>query len=303
MGRSIANLTIVAGLAMMLAGCNHCNRQQNPAPGAPQGGPYLGAPTPAPQGGQWLPDAPAPAPIGPGGPAGPQPSQSRSFDSQSYSGDFNWKPGSADSTGPSIRLYPPEVDENPDGAKKLEPKSAEPPLADPKPRPKVEESENPKQPLAGKPVGIPQFAEAQGGVASGLRPSLDDGLDWLKANGYKTVLYIHEPGEPESTDRRQVEKRGLKFVGLAVSSATLTRQTVDEFMRIVGDTGEGPLFVYDNDGALTGSLWYLHFRLSQQCSDASARNQAHRVGLEENRGGAHTEMWNAVRRLADGIEP
>src|SRR2546425_2522782 len=42
---------------------------------------------------------------------------------------------------------------------------------------------------AGLPVGIPQFAVVKDNqVSAGLRPSLDEGLDWLQVNGYKTVL-------------------------------------------------------------------------------------------------------------------
>jgi protein tyrosine phosphatase (PTP) superfamily phosphohydrolase (DUF442 family) len=234
---------------------------------------------------------------------------------------MNWKPnsgalgaGGQEGTGPAVRLYPPEVDENPDGGKKEPPvkqesppfETKEPPRAElPKlAPPKVVESVQPNEPAPTKPVGIQQFAEVKSGIATGLRPSLDDGLEWLKSQGYKTVLYIHEPGEPEAADRRQVEKRGMKFVGLAVSASTLSRQIADEFNRIVADSGEGPLFVYDRDGALTGSLWYLQFRLVQQATDASARNLSHRLGLEEERGGQHTEMWNAAKKLAsEGFVP
>ncbi len=39
------------------------------------------------------------------------------------------------------------------------------------------------------PVGIPQFAMAMDNVATGLRPSLDEGLDWLKARLPHGCLY------------------------------------------------------------------------------------------------------------------
>jgi protein tyrosine phosphatase (PTP) superfamily phosphohydrolase (DUF442 family) len=310
MVRLISGLTLAGAVALAVVGCNHCNRQQNtPSAPPPGSGPYLGAPTPAP-GTQFLPEAPVPpAPVG--GQFGVVPSQSRSFDSQGFSGDLNWKPGTGMSeyTAPSIRLYPPEVDENPDADKKPQQAPAQPPQnptqpqQTPKPLPKADENFQTKEPPTAKPIGIQQFALAQAGVANGLRPSLDDGLDWLKASGYKTVLFVHEPGEPEGADRKQIEKRGLKFVGLGVSPSTLTKQIADEFIRIVGDSSEGPLFVYDRDGALTGALWYLNFRIAQQASDGSARNQAHRLGLQEENGGMHAEMWQAAKRLADGIQP
>jgi protein tyrosine phosphatase (PTP) superfamily phosphohydrolase (DUF442 family) len=158
----------------------------------------------------------------------------------------------------------------------------------------VAEARVPPAPL---PVGIPQFALAHERVASGLRPLLDDGLDWLQANGYRTVLHLKRPGEDDATDRRQVEKRGLKYLTLEVSPQALTRQLVDEFNRLVGDSAGLPLFIYDRDGALAGSLWYLHFRVAEQAGDDDARVRAGALGLREERDDAHREMWLAVQRL------
>ena len=59
-------------------------------------------------------------------------------------------------------------------------------------------------------------------VASGLRPLLDGGLDWLQANGYRTVLHLRQPGEDDTADRKQVEKRGMKYLSMEVSPETLT---------------------------------------------------------------------------------
>jgi protein tyrosine phosphatase (PTP) superfamily phosphohydrolase (DUF442 family) len=150
-------------------------------------------------------------------------------------------------------------------------------------------------------VGILRFVIVRAKVANGLRPSLDDGLDWLQANGYKTVLYLHDPTASDSADRQQVEKRGMKFMALEVSPVTLSQKTIDDFNRIVGDSAGLPLFVYDNDGSLTGGLWYLHFRVAQGLPDETARRQARPLGLREDGEGAHREMWQATQRLVGGI--
>jgi protein tyrosine phosphatase (PTP) superfamily phosphohydrolase (DUF442 family) len=197
--------------------------------------------------------------------------------------------------GPSVRLAPPEVSE--DGAGNKGTRLYPPIVADKDqpPPPKVEAGVQPKS-TAAFPSGIPQFAMARDKVASGLRPALEDGLDWLEANGYKTVLCIHEPGEQLAADRKQVEKRGMKFIALEVSALTLNKKVIDEFNRLVGDAGLQPLFVYDRDGALAGSLWYLHFRLTQGASDEKARQQANPLGLREDRDGLHRDMWLAVQK-------
>src|SRR5262249_23319512 len=140
---------------------------------------------------------------------------------------------------PSPQFYPPD-------------RTAEPPL---------------KNSPTALPVGIPQFANAIDNVTTGLRPSLDDGLDWLQARGYRTVLHIRPPAEEDAADRKQVEKRAMKYLSLEVSPQTLTKAIVEEFARMVSDESLRTMFVYDRDGSLAGGLWYLYFRNTLQLSE------------------------------------
>jgi protein tyrosine phosphatase (PTP) superfamily phosphohydrolase (DUF442 family) len=189
-----------------------------------------------------------------------------------------------------------------------EPFSPEPPLApgarlgapesaggqaQPRIPPKVTEERAPTPSL---PVGIPQFAVAREGVASGLKPFLD-GLDWLRANGYRTVLHLRAPGEDDTADRKQIEKLGLKYVSLEVSPQTLSKEVVNEFNRLLADTTSYPLFVYDQDGTLAGGLWYLHFRTAGQEPDEVARLKATRLGLKDDATGEQRAMWLAIQKF------
>lgn len=146
------------------------------------------------------------------------------------------------------------------------------------------------------PVGIPQFALAKAEVATGLKPLLD-GLDWLQANGYRMVLHVRMPGEDDSADRQQIEKRGLKYAALEVSPQSLSQPIVDEFSRLVRDAKDYPLFVYDRDGYLAGGLWYLHFRLIDLQPDEPARVRAARLGFREDSEGTGRQMWLAIQKL------
>jgi protein tyrosine phosphatase (PTP) superfamily phosphohydrolase (DUF442 family) len=149
------------------------------------------------------------------------------------------------------------------------------------------------------PVGIVDFAPAlPDRVAGGRKPALD-GLDWLKANGYKSAVLLRRPGESDAADRKQIEIRGLTFQSLEVSAATLSAKTVDDFARLVGDPATQPLFVYDADGSLSGGLWYLYFRRVEKLSDEAARLRAIRLGLKETADGPHREMWLAVQKVLE----
>jgi protein tyrosine phosphatase (PTP) superfamily phosphohydrolase (DUF442 family) len=188
--------------------------------------------------------------------------------------------------------YPqPGVAEKPREGARLEPPQRVGPSPSPSPGVAEERAGTPALPS-----GIPQFAMAKPGVASGLRPTLE-GLDWLKAKGYRTVLYVCNPEEDDSSDREQIEKkRGLKYVSLKVSPENLTPTLVDEFNHIVSDASNYPLFVYDKAGAVAGGLWYLHFRIVDLAPDDEARLKAGRLGLKENGDDLHKRMWIAVQK-------
>ena len=198
------------------------------------------------------------------------------------------------------RLYAPEpvpaapAPPKPGVAEERSQLPARPPVPGERPRPPVAEERREPPSL---PVGIPRFAGVRDGVTSGLKPSLDGGLDWLQAHGYRTVLHLRPPGEDDAADRREVEKRGMKYVSLEVSPQNLSAALVESFNHLVSDTAVYPLFVYDRDGTVAGGLFYLYFRMVDRASDEAARAKAAQLGLPEDGNDAHKAMWLAVQKF------
>jgi hypothetical protein len=126
-----------------------------------------------------------------------------------------------------------------------------------------------------------------------------EGLDWLKQNGYRAVLLIRPPGGDDTGAKKQVTQRGMKFFSLELSPATLSQTVLDEFIKIVDNTKDQPLFVHDSDGMLAGGLWYLYFRTVEKDSDETAKMKAGRLGLsvDEQGEGDHKEMWLAIQKF------
>jgi protein tyrosine phosphatase (PTP) superfamily phosphohydrolase (DUF442 family) len=146
------------------------------------------------------------------------------------------------------------------------------------------------------PVGIPQFASVKDQVATGQKP-LADGLDWLRENGFRTVLHVRQPGQNDTAERELVEKRGLRFLSLEVSPKTLTKSTVDQFDHLVNDRANYPIFVYDDKGTLLAGLWYLDFRTAEHLDDAEARRRAVSLGLREDATGEERDLWLAIQQF------
>lgn len=128
-----------------------------------------------------------------------------------------------------------------------------------------------------------------GEVASGIRPDAKESA-WLKAKGYRTVLYLHSPGI-NARDRKQtaekqrpiVEEQGMKYLALAASPVSLVdpkEKLYETFVKIVEDTGDHPLYVCDDATGVAGGLWYLYFRLQKNYSVEDARREAKRLGLD-----------------------
>jgi protein tyrosine phosphatase (PTP) superfamily phosphohydrolase (DUF442 family) len=140
--------------------------------------------------------------------------------------------------------------------------------------------------------GIADFNAVKDGVSAGQRPEIA-GLDWLQAKGYKTIIHIRRPGDDDTTDRRQVERREMKYIALEMSPTTLTQAWLDEFNRIVADTGSRPIFVYGGDSNAAGVVWYLHLRTAEFLTHDEARLRAARLGLKDEK----SEMFQAAIKL------
>jgi protein tyrosine phosphatase (PTP) superfamily phosphohydrolase (DUF442 family) len=139
-------------------------------------------------------------------------------------------------------------------------------------------------------------------LASGQQP-FPDGVDWLKARGYRTVLHIRAPGEDDAAAQRQFKGKGLRYLSLEVAPETLSKAVVDRFSKLVTDPANRPLFVYDRDSATLGGLWLLYFRLQENLPYEKALAQAQRLGLKPDEAGEHRTVLIAVNKLLEKLKP
>jgi protein tyrosine phosphatase (PTP) superfamily phosphohydrolase (DUF442 family) len=277
-------LGFALGTALILTGCKHCcKRPQQPGccPPPPGG--------PLPPGASTLPPQNIPLDPTPGRASQRPPEILLPRDLPPTGSGY----APANSKG-NVVLLDPDF-----GAATPAPAVVEPPVA-------KQKEKTPPPPAAiddgagsSLPVGITNYAQVKEGVSAGLRPDLD-GLDWLASKGVKTVLFLRDGKEDDSSDRKQVEKRGMRYVSLNVTPEAVNPELVTEFNRMVNDGTGRPLFVYDLTGTQAGAMWYLYFRTSELLNDDEARIRAGRLGLKEKGNADQTQLWTAVQRyLAD----
>jgi protein tyrosine phosphatase (PTP) superfamily phosphohydrolase (DUF442 family) len=149
----------------------------------------------------------------------------------------------------------------------------------------------------GAPVGITLFSEIkEKAIATGLKPDLE-GLDWLKSNKYRTVIHLRRSSTNDSADKEQVERRGMTYVSIEMSADKVSKQTVEQFGKLVNDAVNQPVFVYDRDGVLAGAMWYLHLVLNEKMPAELARGRAELYGLKEKGGDEAAALWAAIQKI------
>jgi protein tyrosine phosphatase (PTP) superfamily phosphohydrolase (DUF442 family) len=147
------------------------------------------------------------------------------------------------------------------------------------------------------PVGLSNFQSVKGkaNVAAGLKPT-PDGYEWLAKNGYKAVVFAHEPAADVTPVKAVCEAAGLKFVGIPTSPETLADATA-AFDTAVS-AKYGPVYVCDDSGLRAATLWYAHFRKVDLIGPDPAKVRAGGLGLgDTDSNPEQKKLWDAVQAL------
>lgn len=291
MVRRILLTGLVAGLAVAVVGCRHCCKHRGFM--SPRSG-LLGDPI-APRGDFNIPPPPGGLPST----LPPATIPDTSLPPASIPGSNLPPPTISDDI--RFRLDPSPNPARPNGPQLLLPDPL-PGFSSATPRAnRSGASDLPPQPMppahtagySGTVPGLAEFTIVQTGVATGRKPAVE-GFDQLQSRGYRTAVYLHDPNEDVSAAKDLAEKKGLTFVGIPTSPETLP-EAFTKFREMVSDAGRHPMFIFDNDGVRTGSLWYLYFRVVDQFSDDAARVRAAPVGLRETGGEDERRFWRAIQ--------
>jgi uncharacterized protein (TIGR01244 family) len=104
----------------------------------------------------------------------------------------------------------------------------------------------------------------------------------LKARGYKTIVNLREAlesGAAIDESRAAATAAGLKFVHLPFNSSSPDESVVDEFIKVVTDPANQPVFINCGSASRVGAVWLAKRMLVDKWQEARALEEAKFIGL------------------------
>ncbi len=104
----------------------------------------------------------------------------------------------------------------------------------------------------------------------------------LKERGYKTVLNLREATETGAAineSRAMATAAGLKFIHLPLDPAAPDDLVVDEFLKIVTEPANQPVFINCGSANRVSALWLTKRILVDKWEEAAALEEAKIIGL------------------------
>lgn len=139
--------------------------------------------------------------------------------------------------------------------------------------------------------GIRNFLRVNEKICTGGQPTLEQ-LAELKAGGIRAVLNLRRPAEKQTprpgaeplaydaaAEAAQAERLGLRYFNIPVDPEAPTDAQVDEFLRILADRENRPLFIHCSSANRVGAFWMIRRVLVDEWSLEEAEAEARRIGL------------------------
>lgn len=100
--------------------------------------------------------------------------------------------------------------------------------------------------------------------------------------GYKAVLNLREATEAGvnlDESRAAAEAAGLKYIHLPFRGSEPDPKVADEFLRVVSDTANQPLFIHCGSANRVGGLWLIKRMVVDKWTEERAVTEAKAIGL------------------------
>ncbi len=134
------------------------------------------------------------------------------------------------------------------------------------------------QAAAGEYPSIKNFLRINPDFCTGGQPSMDD-LVRLKAEGVRSILNLRRGSEHNAEEEAQKAKElGLRYFNIPVNSADLKDEQVEEFLKLLADPDNRPVFIHCATNNRVGAFWMIRRVLVDHWSLDAAEAEARRMG-------------------------
>ncbi|RPJ86865.1 MAG: hypothetical protein EHM18_04045 [Acidobacteria bacterium] len=113
------------------------------------------------------------------------------------------------------------------------------------------------------------------------QPSLQD-LERLKEQGIVGIVNLRRPEEnptEQAQEREKAQQLGLKYFSIPVNGANPSPEQAEEFMKIVAEKENRPLFIHCAAANRVGGFWFIYRVLHDNWDCARAEQEARQIGL------------------------
>ena len=106
----------------------------------------------------------------------------------------------------------------------------------------------------------------------------------LKKEGYVAIINLRLATEPEANidaSRAAAHAAGLKYFHLPFSGANPDPKVVDQFLSVVADTQNQPVFIHCATANRAGAVWMIKRVLQDHWTLDRAREEAQAIGMHD----------------------
>ncbi|MCC7241284.1 MAG: hypothetical protein IT180_05120 [Acidobacteria bacterium] len=130
-------------------------------------------------------------------------------------------------------------------------------------------------------AGITNYTRVDAVVACGGATETA-ALEGLKADGFKSVVNLRlsdERGANVEENEAKAKELGLNYFHLPFSRASPDPAIVDQFLTVLSDEANQPVFIHCASGSRVGALWLVKRVLQDGWSIEEATTEAKLIGL------------------------
>lgn len=131
--------------------------------------------------------------------------------------------------------------------------------------------------------GVVNYSRVDASVGCGGRTD-PAAMTALRKEGYTSIVNLRLATEPEANidaSKAAAQAAGLKYFHLPFSGAAPDPKVVDQFLAVVSDTQNQPVFIHCATANRAGAVWMIKRVLQDHWTIDRAREEAEAIGMHD----------------------